>query len=363
MDVLNITIVGGGNIGTQFAVHCAEKKHDVTIYTSKADKFNSELTITNEKNEITNKAYIKRATNNPKDAFENSDIIFVTVPAFMMKETADTIEPFFKEGLYIGLIPGTGGGECCFKKAIEKGCIVFGLQRVPSVARLKEYGKTVCASGYRDTLHVAAIPNKETINCCKIIKSIFNFMKVISLPNYLCVTMTPSNPVLHTSRLCSLFSDYTNGKIYDYIPLFYEEWSLDSSELLLKNDEEVQNICKALNDFNLQDVKSLKIHYESENAAQLTNKMRSIKSLQGLATPSIKLEEGFIPDFNSRYFTADFPFGLEILVQIGNFAGVEIPNLKATLKWYWDIVHEGKRFYYKNFGINSKEDFLKFYKK
>ena len=32
--IMRITIVGGGNIGTQFAVHCAEKGHEVIIYTS-----------------------------------------------------------------------------------------------------------------------------------------------------------------------------------------------------------------------------------------------------------------------------------------------------------------------------------------
>lgn len=32
---MKVTIVGGGNIGTQFAVHFAEQGHEVRIYTSK----------------------------------------------------------------------------------------------------------------------------------------------------------------------------------------------------------------------------------------------------------------------------------------------------------------------------------------
>ena len=36
---MKITIVGAGNIGTQFAVHCAQKGHEVTIYTSNCEKF------------------------------------------------------------------------------------------------------------------------------------------------------------------------------------------------------------------------------------------------------------------------------------------------------------------------------------
>lgn len=31
-------------------------------------------------------------------------------------------------------------------------------ERVPSVARLVEYGKSVCATGYRKTLYAAALP-------------------------------------------------------------------------------------------------------------------------------------------------------------------------------------------------------------
>lgn len=45
---MNITIVGAGNIGTQFAVHCAEKHHKVIVYGSKPDKIGKELCIVNE---------------------------------------------------------------------------------------------------------------------------------------------------------------------------------------------------------------------------------------------------------------------------------------------------------------------------
>lgn len=91
--------------------------------------------------------------------------------------------------------------------------------------------------------------------------------------------------------------------------------------------------------------------------------MRSIKSLQGLKTPSIETKDGLIPDFNSRYFTADFPYGLEILVQIGKIAGVSTPNLQETLDWYWNIAGSVKKFLYTDFGITNKTHFTKFYNK
>ncbi len=66
---------------------------------------------------------------------------------------------------------------------------------------------------------------------CKIISELYN-MKVDELNSYLNVTFVSSNPILYTSRLYNLFSSYNKTiKEYDYIPLFYEERSKETSKL------------------------------------------------------------------------------------------------------------------------------------
>ncbi len=359
---MNITIVGAGNIGTQIAVHCAHKGHSVTIFTSKPDHISKNLKIVNELGETMLSGKICCATNNENLAFGNADLVFVTVPAFYMSKTANALYPHIKSGAKICLVPGSGGGEFAFKKAIDKGCVLFGLQRVPSVARLVEYGKTVCASGYRDELFVASIPTSHTKDCADIISGIFD-MKCSVMPSYLNITLIPSNPVLHTTRLKTIFEDYAPGKIYDEVPLFYEDWNDESSKLLLECDEEVQNICKALHMFDLSFVKSLKIHYESNNAEQLTRKITSIKSFKGLKTPCIETESGLAPNFDSRYFTADFSFGLTILIQIADFLNLPCPFMKSTMAWYDKIALQKERFCFADYGINNLNDFIKFYQK
>lgn len=77
------------------------------------------------------------------------------------------------------------------------------------------------------------------------------------------LTLIPSNPILHTTRLRKLFEDYTDGIVYYRVPLFYEEWTHETSQLLFKCADEVQTLCKLLNQFDLSYVKSLKLHYES----------------------------------------------------------------------------------------------------
>ena len=81
---MRITIVGGGNIGTQFAVHCAEKGHEVTIFTSKPEMFDRYLNIIDDSGITTHEGCISLATYDPEVAFRKAEVILVTVPASMM---------------------------------------------------------------------------------------------------------------------------------------------------------------------------------------------------------------------------------------------------------------------------------------
>ncbi len=360
---MNITIIGGGNIGTQFAVHCAAKGHIVKILTTKPEKFSKKLAIVDKFKNIILQSEIAEATSNVENAIKNANLLFVTVPAFMVDNVVKDIKDFVKKGTYICMVPGTGGAECVFKQLISKGIIFFGLQRVPSVARLCEYGKVVVADGYRDKLYISSIPNIYKEDCRKIISDLFD-MRCDTLDNYLNITLTPSNPILHTTRLYSLFKDYHVGYVYDNIPLFYEEWNNESSEILLKCDYELQQICRKIENIkniDLSSVRSLTYHYDSYTPEEMTNKIRSINSLKGLKTPFLKLGDGYVPDFNSRYFIADFPYGLAIIKQLAKLANVNVPNIDLVLNWFNSLNLNVKYFEYSDFGIINLDNLIEFY--
>lgn len=357
---MKVTVIGAGNIGTQFAVSFGAKGHDVTVYASKPERLSMIMNIVDENDNITATAEMSCITNDMKEAVKGADYIFVTHPAFMLKATADAMYDYIESGVRIGVVPGTGGAEFFFKKLVGKGAELFGLQRVPAVARLREYGKTVCVSGARGQLHIAGIPSTNLQDISLLLEDVFGVPCAV-MPNYLCVTLTPSNPILHTTRLRTEFADYEEGKIYPQNILFYEEWADESSELLFACDDELQQVCQALSQLDLRDVKSLKIHYESDTVEKLTQKIRSIKSLQGLGSPMIEVEGGFVPDFSSRYFTADFPYGLAILVQVAKIAGVAVPNMTETLKWYEDMTGDKSDFDLADYGINNVQELYDFY--
>ena len=76
---------------------------------------------------------------------------------------------------------------------------------------------------------------------------------------------------------------------------------------------------------------------------------------------SIPVSTGLIPDLHSRYFTADFPYGLFVIKQIGDIAGVAMPNINMLIDWYDNIALVNDKLYLSDYGISNMEDLKEFY--
>ena len=108
-------------------------------------------------------------------------------------------------------------------------------------------------------------------------------------------------------------------------------------------------------------MKSLRVHYESPTVEAMTKKISSIVAFKGLTTPVVEVDGGVIPDLHSRYFTADYSYGLTIIKQVADFAGVQTPNIDATMAWYKNIAVEKEEFRFNDYGIIDREAFEEFY--
>ncbi len=297
----SITVIGGGNIGTQFACVCASKGYKVNVFSSKPELYDGTLEVVDEFENVT-VSKLNKVTADIGEAIEGCQIIFVAQPAFMLPSAANKMLPYIKEDMNICVLPGTGGAEFAFRECMKAGVTLCGLQRVPTIARLEQYGKRVRCEGLRSELFLASIPSSKVEHLAEFMSMLWG-IPCTALPNYLSVTLTPSNPILHTTRLRTLLADYEEGKVYDRNPLFYGEWNDASSELLIACDGELQEMLKIMDKLDLHDVRSLKLHYESNTVDAMTKKLSSIKSLHNLASPMKRVESGWVPDFSSRYFT------------------------------------------------------------
>lgn len=371
---MNICVIGGGNVGTLISAQLTERKNIVTLYTRDVNKWSNEITVYDGDINSVMKDKIYKITDNLEKAVKDAEFIIVTIPSFAQKDLIDKLVKLGLKNTILCFYPGTGGGELLCKKLVKNNVTICGVQRICSVARLIEYGKSVKTVGKRKKIYIGCIPYNNGEKIRSIFEKLFDIETEL-LPNYLNVTLTPSNPILHPSRLYVIFKNYVPGNSYDYIPLFYEDWDNESSELLIKCDEELHHIIDKLNNIDLSKVRPLLEHYESNNKIELTNKIRSIAGFKGIKTPCIKKDDKYFPDLESRYFTADIPYGLLIIKDFGLITKTKTPNIDKILFWYQKIVNkkyltdennlEEDSYYVNlpsNYGIDSISKIEKFYK-
>jgi len=152
------------------------------------------------------------------------------------------------------------------------------------------------------------------------------------LPNYLAVSLTPANALIHPSRLFSLFRDWKKGVTYPRKIRFYPEWDTVATEVYLACGDEVQAIIGKL-PLDLSSVKPILEQYKATSAVEITRQIRSSPALRKIQTPLIRRGNSYQPDFEHRFFTEDISHGLVSLRSIADLAGVPTPMIDEILCW------------------------------
>lgn len=336
MKQYRITVIGGGNIGTLMAAEFSHKGHAVTLFTSKPVSWSNTLSVYDSTGAKLLESGRISVTNDLEEAVSGADLIWVVYPSFLFADISAKLLPYTKPGQMIGVVPGSGGAEFAFRPHIQRGCTFFGLQRVHSIARLKEPGASVFALGRKKQLYFSAFPAAQADPLKALLEDLFDLPCTI-LPNYLNVTLTPSNPILHTSRLYSMFSVHSPDTVYPKNPFFYEDWDESASQVLFACDAELQALCQRIDGLDLSGVVSLRTYYESPTPLALKEKIRSIGAFRGIQSPMQAVEGGWVMDLSSRYFTADFAFGLKIIHDFCSRFDVPDPWLETLWRWYQGI--------------------------
>lgn len=329
---MRVCVIGGGNIGSVLAGDMAFRGYEVDLLTGKPERWSYEIEVHDLEQGKVQVGQLHQITDS-LEILAQADVIFSTLPSNVFCKKIKDMAPFLKKGTYLGIVPGSGGCEFCCQDLIEKGCVLFGFQRVHSIARIREYGKSVNVTSRKNEVQIGAIPRNKTKEACEKVEALLG-IPARAVDNYLNVTLTPSNPILHTTRLYAMFRDYEENMVYERNIQFYAEWNEESSAMLLACDQELQNICKKFSKLDLRQVVSLKKHYEVQDQKQMTEKISHIPAFQNIWSPMERKGTGYVPDKNSRYFEEDFPYGLCIIKAFAVITQEKTPNIDCVLKWY-----------------------------
>lgn len=326
---MRICICGGGNLGHVCAGFLAYKGHQVSVLTTKPERWSKSIEIIAPEDSFCGQ--LTQVTSLPDIVIPQAEIVLVCLPGFAIHDELTKINPYLSKTCKVGTVVSSTGFFFEAFKVLPTDIPLFGFQRVPFISRTIEYGRKAELKGYKESLHVAIEQTEAKESLRLILEQLFE--KPVTLAeSYYEVSLSNSNPILHPSRLYTMWKDWQPGFVYPRNPQFYAEWTLEASILLLQMDDELQQLLKVL---RLKDgcIPPVLDYYEAKDADTLTNKLRGIKAFQNIASPMKAVENGFIPDFSSRYFTEDFPYGMRFIVETAQKHHVRVPVIEKTYQW------------------------------
>jgi len=329
--MMTICICGGGSLGHVIAGYLSTKRDvSVNILTQRPQLWARELSIhTPEKHTLCGRLNI--VSNNPEEALQNASIVLLCLPGYAIKSELIKIRPYVNERTFVGSVFSSTGFFFEALEILDSNVPLWGFQRVPFIARTEQYGQSAHLLGYKSIHNIAVerYNDKEGFRC--LIESLFG-APVNLLNNFYEASLTNSNPLLHTSRLYTMFGGENEGKVFNRMILFYEEWTKEAAQLLINMDNEFFKLLKLL-PVSEGYLAPILDYYESYDAESLANKLSSIQGFKGITSPMKQIDNGWVPDFSSRYFTEDFPYGLRYIWELAHKYQVDVPHIDMVYEW------------------------------
>lgn len=326
---MEICVVGGGNLGHTVAGTLAIAGQGVRLLTAHPEKWGEGLTIVDSVNG-SQRGNLARVTSLVEEALSGVQLVVLCLPGYAIRTLLEAIAPVIASGIPVGSIVGNTG---FFFEALRllPDQPLWAFQRVPFISRIIEYGKFAEIKGRKPslTLATAQVDGVQREHLRSTLEHLFETPTTLT-GSYLDVSLSNSNPLLHTSRLYELFAQ--GGEYYASCPDFYGDWTERASSLLITMDSEFMALVRSL-PIRAGAIVPILDYYESVDATSLMRKIRSISALQGIKAPMVRAAGGWEPDYTSRYFVEDFHYGLRLIVEMGAEQRVVMPLISEVYAW------------------------------
>lgn len=329
--MINFCICGGGSLGHVIAGYLgANTDVRVSMLTQRPQLWKNDIEVHTPEQTIIH-GHIHTISSNPEDVIPQANIILLCLPGFAIKQQLQLIKPYVKSTTFVGSVFSSTGFFFNAMEILNEDVPLWGFQRVPFICRTREYGQSANLLGYKSNLNIAVERTDEKEDFRLLIEELFN-TPVSLLNNFYEATLTNSNPLLHTSRLYTMFGASNEGRTFPRMILFYEEWTEEAAQLLIDMDEEFFRLLEVL-PVKPNYLPRILEYYESHDARSLAQKLSSIQGFKGITSPMKQTAQGWIPDFASRYFTEDFPYGLHFIWQLAKEKGIATPKIDMVYQW------------------------------
>jgi hypothetical protein len=352
-----LVICGGGSSAHTLIPFLKDSVFDVSIYTSRPEKWHKQIELEwhNPSGEVMGRYSneLKKASNNPQELIPTADYIVLCMPVHKYRVCLREIAPYIdkKKTVFVGTVYGQGGFNWMvdeIKKQHELNNVVtFAFGLLPWICRIIEYGHIGVTYGGKAVNYAACFPkfyfnqlNEELFEA--IGYKWFGKGHTEQSDDFLSLTLSVDNQIIHTSRCYGLYKVYgPTWRKKEDVPMFYRDYDDVSAMLLANLDADYSKIREKIKALypqksfrHMLDYLALeRFSYQSQNT-DVKESFVTSQTLVSIATPVIQNEDGLWEiDRNHRFFLDDIYYGNCIAKWMAEQLGVETPTIDDILHW------------------------------
>lgn len=352
-----LVVCGGGSSAHTLIPLLNNSGFEVSIYTSRPQQWASNIEL--EWHDPSGKVLgcyegsIKKASNNPAELFTDADYVVFCMPVHKYRVALHEIAPYLNQNktVFVGTIYGQGGWNWMvdeIKKEFHlNNLVTFAFGLIPWICRIIEYGHKGVTYGCKSVNYAAVYPNHffKQVNEELLEKICFKWFgkgQVVQSDNFISLTLSVDNQIIHTSRCLGLYK--VNGPTWkkkEDVPWFYRDYDDVSAQLLADLDADytcIRNAIKRLcpeKDFSyMLDYLALeRFSYQSQNTDVKESFVNS-QTLVSIGTPVVENNDGLWElDRNHRFFLDDIYYGNMIAKWMAEQLGIKTPTIDDILQW------------------------------
>lgn len=359
-----LVICGGGSSAHTLIPLLKDSGFDVSIFTSKPEKWHKtiELQYQDPDGNVleTFSGPLKKASDNAAEIIPDADYIVFCMPVHKYRVGLHEIAPYInkEKPVFVGTVYGQGGWNWMvdeIKKDYSLDNIVtFAFGLIPWIARIIDYGHIGVTYGCKATNYAACSPkscfkqlDEELLeNICK---KWFDKGEVEQSDNFLSLTLSVDNQIIHTSRCFGLYKVHgQTWKNREDVPMFYKDYDDVSAKLLADLDADYSKVREEIiKRYPEKDYKYMldylaleRFSYKSHNT-DVKESFVTSKTLVAIGTPVVQNAEGLWEvDRNHRFFLDDIYYGNCIAKWLAEQMNIETPTIDAILHWAQKVRNE-----------------------
>ena len=363
-DNLTITIVGGGASAHLLITLLSSSNYVVNILTRKPDLWSRKIELQYQaiNGDVIERFYgkLNKISAEPGDVINEADVIFLCMPVSQYRNALHRIAPHLNSDkeVYVGTVYGQAG----FNWMVNEIKRTFGLEKIttfsfgliPWICRILEYGKFGITYGVKP-INIAAVEPQLHFKALnenifeKVCLDWFGKGAFIQADNFLSLTFSVDNQIIHPARCYGLFMRYGGEweKLED-IPFFYNDFDQLSADILTQLDADYSKIRESIRekypdkkftymlDYLAQDrYTNITAEYTVLESILLSNTLGAIKAL------TVKTKTGkWKINTDHRFFTDDIHYGLCIAKWVADRFGLDVPTIDKIIYWAQELRQE-----------------------